>query len=81
MVIFLDMDGVICNIHKKIGFNTKHDDTPKEIYEKGFYLDLEENNGARDFIYWAFMYDEIDLWIATKTPSGSMFAASEVILD
>ncbi len=77
MIIYLDMDGVIANIHKEIGIHTKPADNPQEILEPGFFEKLEVMPGAEDFIHWAQARPDIQLWIATKIPSKNPGAASE----
>jgi hypothetical protein len=80
MIVYLDLDGVLANIHEKIGFNTSYDDTPVEISLKGFYRNLNVMKGAYEFVQWCLDYEEIDLYIATKIPRNNPYAATEKIL-
>ena len=79
LTVFIDMDGVIANIHEKIGYSVKHSEKPKEIMEIGFYETLNIMPGALKVIKWLLNSKEIDLWIATKTPSDNYHAASEKV--
>ena len=75
--VFVDLDGVLANIHKEIGFNTPKDVTPEQICEKGFFLGLEVMPAAIKSIETLLSINEVDLWIATKIPKCNIFAASE----
>jgi len=77
MIIYLDMDGVLANIHKEIGLNTGHDKTPSQILEKGFYRGLEVMPGARGVVNYLLDHPEIELFIASKTPKGNLHCATE----
>lgn len=80
MVIFLDMDGVLANIHKEIGFYTTTNQTPPEVLKKDLYLRLGVARGAREFIDWCLEHDEINLYVATKIPKENPSAATEKLL-
>ncbi|OUR95726.1 hypothetical protein A9Q84_14590 [Halobacteriovorax marinus] len=80
MIVYLDMDGVLANIHQKIGFDTPIDATPPEILKHGFFQSLEVMNGAAEFVNWALDHRELELWIATKIPSDNPYAATEKLL-
>jgi 5'(3')-deoxyribonucleotidase len=77
MIVYLDMDGVLANIHEKIGHHTSYDVTPPEILEPEFYLSLNPFKASLAAVKELLSFKEIDLYIATKIPNANPLAATE----
>lgn len=76
-IVYLDMDGVACNFFKGIGRVVHPDDDVPEIYEEGFYRNLEPMAGAIDAINKLVNAPHLDVYIASKPATGSKYCASE----
>jgi 5'(3')-deoxyribonucleotidase len=77
MIVFLDMDGVLANIHEKIGHHTSYDVTPPEILEPKFYLSLNPFKESLKAVNDLLKIERVELYIATKIPNANPLAATE----
>jgi 5'(3')-deoxyribonucleotidase len=64
-ILYVDMDGVLCNYLK--AFKLNKEDNPTQIYpqsEFGFFLGLEPISGSLEAIN--YLKDYFDVWILTR---------------
>jgi len=78
--VFIDMDGVLADIHEKIGNYVSAHQTPPQILEKGFYSSLRPQPNAYETLQKLRELKELDFWVATKIPNENPYAATEKII-
>ena len=79
--VFIDSDGPVADFDHDLSASNLPADTFKHL--PGIYLWLPVTKGATDAINLLKRYDDandIRVWIATKTPSGSPYAYTEKVL-
>lgn len=79
--VFIDSDGVIADFDADLQLSGLSVNEFKK--RAGSYLWLPEVKGAREALTELKLYNEaglLDIWVATKTPSGTPYAYTEKVL-
>ena len=75
-IVYVDMDGVIANFSKGVGreFVGRN---PPEMFEKGFFRNLEPMPFAKESIGELLTFKGLDVYIATKPTTRNLDCATE----
>jgi 5'(3')-deoxyribonucleotidase len=77
-LVFLDMDGVVADFIGAVGEYRGYGAYP-EMYERGFFHDLEPLEGALVNVRRLIKHDSVDLWILTQPVKESAHSYSEKV--
>jgi 5'-nucleotidase len=75
-ILYLDLDGVLANFTKGVGrdFTGRN---PPEMFEKGFFRNLELMPFAKEAVAELLTFKGLDVYIATKPTTRNLSSATE----
>ena len=79
-VVFIDMDGTIADFDKGVGHICVDNEDPPEMFQQGFFLNLEVMEGAIEAVHKLFNSPFLDVYIASKPTTGNLHCATEKYL-